>query len=49
VSLYDVIRSAGDGEIVGALAQQAGVSREQAECALRVLLPDIGRAICPSR
>jgi hypothetical protein len=45
MSLYDVIRSADDGEIVGALARQAGVSREQAERALRVLLPDIGRAI----
>ena len=45
MSLYDVIRSAGDGEIVGALAAQAGVSRDQAERALRVLLPDLGRAI----
>jgi hypothetical protein len=45
VSLYDVIRSAGDGEIVGALAEQAGVSRDQAERALRVLLPELGRAI----
>jgi hypothetical protein len=45
VSLYDVIRSAGDGEIVGALAAQAGVSRDQAERALRALLPDLGRAI----
>ena len=45
MSLYDAIRSAGDGEIVGALAQQAGVSREQAERALRILLPDLGRAI----
>jgi hypothetical protein len=45
VSLYDVIRSAGGGEIVGALARQAGVSRDQAERALRVLLPGLGRAI----
>jgi hypothetical protein len=45
VSLYDVIRSAGAGEIVEALAAQAGVSRDQAERALRVLLPDLGRAI----
>ena len=45
MSLYDVIRSARDGEIVGALAQQAGVSREQADGALRVSLPDLGRAI----
>ena len=45
MSLYDAIRSAGGGEIVGALAQQAGVSRDQAERALRVLLPDLGRAI----
>ena len=45
MSLYDVIRSAGDGEIVGALAKYAGGSREQAERALRVLLPELGRAI----
>jgi hypothetical protein len=45
VSLYDAIRSAGDGEIVGALAQQVEISREQAERALRILLPDLGRAI----
>jgi hypothetical protein len=45
VSLYDVIRSAGDGAIVGALAKQTGVSRDQAERALRTLLPELGRAI----
>jgi hypothetical protein len=45
VSLYDAIRSAGGGAIVAALAQQAQVSRDQAERALRVLLPDLGRAI----
>jgi hypothetical protein len=45
VSLYDVIRSAGGGEIVEALARQAQVSRDQAERALRILLPDLGRAI----
>jgi hypothetical protein len=45
VSLYDAIRSASGGEIVEALAQQAQVSRDQAERALGVLLPDLGRAI----
>jgi hypothetical protein len=45
VSLYDAIRAAGGGEIVGALAEQTGVSRDQAERALRVLLPDLGRAV----
>jgi hypothetical protein len=45
VSLYDAIRSAGGGAIVEALAQQAQVSRDQAERALRVLLPDLGGAI----
>jgi hypothetical protein len=45
LKLYDVIRSAGGGEIVEALAREAEVSRDQAERALRLLLPDIGRAI----
>jgi hypothetical protein len=45
VSLYDVIRSAGEGEIIGALAKYAQVSRDQADRALRVLLPELGRAI----
>jgi hypothetical protein len=45
VSLHDIIRSAGGGEFVGTLARQAQVSRAQAEHALRVLLPDLGRAI----
>jgi hypothetical protein len=45
VKLYDIIRSAGGGEIVDALAQHADISRDQAEQALRILLPDFGRAI----
>ena len=45
MKLYDIIRSAGGGEIVAALAQDADVSRDQAEQALRLLLPDLGRAI----
>jgi hypothetical protein len=45
VKLYDVIRSAGGGEIVEALAREAEISRDQAERALRLLLPDLGRAI----
>ena len=45
MKLYDVIRSAGGGEIVDSLAREAELSRDQAERALRLLLPDIGRAI----
>jgi hypothetical protein len=45
VKLYDIIRSAGGGDIVEALAQHADISRDQAEQALRILLPDLGRAI----
>lgn len=45
MKLYDIIRSAGGGEIVEALAQHGDVSRDQAEQALRILLPDLGRAI----
>jgi hypothetical protein len=45
VKLYDVIRSAGGGAIVEALASEAEISRDQAEQALRLLLPDLGRAI----
>ena len=43
--LYDIIRSAGGGEIVEALAKQAGIGRDQAEEALRTLLPALGRSI----
>ena len=45
MKLYDVIRAAGGGEIVEALAREAEVSRDQADKALRLLLPDLGRAI----
>ena len=45
MELYDAIRSAGGGEIVGALAKHAEISRTQAEQALRTLLPELGRAI----
>ena len=45
LKLYDVIQSAGGGEIVGALAKQADLSRDQADRALRFLLPELGRAI----
>ena len=45
MKLYDIIRSAGGGETVGALAKRADISRSQAEQALRVLLPEVGRAI----
>jgi hypothetical protein len=45
MELYDVIRAAGDGAIVAELAKDAGVARDQAEEALRTLLPEFGRAI----
>jgi hypothetical protein len=45
VKLYDVIRAAGGGEVVGALANAAELSRDQAQQALRILLPDLGRAV----
>ena len=45
MKLDDIIRAAGRGEIVDELAKDAGVDRDQADRALRSLLPDIGRAI----
>jgi hypothetical protein len=45
MKLFEVIREAGEGEIVAALAAEAGVERAQAEAALRALLPALGRAI----
>jgi len=45
VQLFDIIRSAGGGEIVKALAAEAGLEPQEAEQALRTLLPDLGRAI----
>lgn len=45
MKLYDIIRAAGRGEIVEGLAEEAGVGRDQAEQALRTLLPELGRAI----
>jgi hypothetical protein len=45
MKLFDAIRSAGQGEIVGALAREAGIERAEAEQALRTLLPELGRAI----
>jgi hypothetical protein len=45
VKLDDIIRAAGRGEIVDELAKDAGVDRDQADGALRTLLPEIGRAI----
>jgi hypothetical protein len=45
VELYEIIRTAGGGEIVAELAKDAGVAREEAEQALRTLLPELGRAI----
>jgi hypothetical protein len=45
VKLFDTIRSAGGGEIVAALAARAHIGPDEAEEALRALLPEIGRAI----
>jgi hypothetical protein len=45
VKLLDTIRSAGGGEIVAALAAKARIGPEEAEEALRALLPEVGRAI----
>lgn len=45
MKLYDIIRAAGRGEIVESLAREAGIGRDQAEQALRTLLPEFGRAI----
>jgi hypothetical protein len=45
VELFDIIRSAGGGEIVRILAAEAGLGPKEAEQALRELLPELGRAI----
>jgi hypothetical protein len=45
VKLFDVIRSAGGGAFVGALAARAGIAPGEAEEGLRALLPEVGRAI----
>jgi hypothetical protein len=45
VKLFETIRSAGGGEIVAALAAKARIGPDEAEEALRALLPEIGRAI----
>jgi hypothetical protein len=45
VKLLDTIRSAGGGQIVAALAAKARIGPDEAEEALRALLPEIGRAI----
>jgi hypothetical protein len=45
VKLFDVIRSAGGGRFVSALASKAGITPDEAEEAMRALLPEIGHAI----
>jgi hypothetical protein len=45
LELFDIIRSAGGGETIGALAAEAGLKPEEAEQALRALLPELGGAI----
>jgi hypothetical protein len=44
-TLFEIIRSAGKGEIVRTLAAEAGLDDSQAEEALCALLPEIGRAV----
>ena len=43
MELYDIIRAAAARDIVEELATDAGVARDQAEEALRTLLPDRAR------
>ena len=45
MKLFEVIRSAGVGKFVNALATKAGIAPDEAEEAMRALLPEIGRAI----
>jgi hypothetical protein len=45
VKLFDTIRSAGGGKFVNALAAKTGIEPDEAEEALRALLPEIGHAI----
>jgi hypothetical protein len=45
VKLLDTIRSAGGGEVVNALAAKARIEPDEAEEALRALLPEVGHAI----
>ena len=45
MKLFETIRSAGGGGIVAALAAKARIGPDEAEEALRALLPEIGRAI----
>jgi len=45
MTLFDMIRSAGGGQFVKALARQAGIQPGEAKEAMRLLLPEIGQAI----
>jgi len=45
VKLFDTIRSAGGGRFIAALAAKAGIAPDEAEEAMRALLPEIGHAI----
>jgi hypothetical protein len=45
MKLFDMIRSAGGGKFVAALASQAGIEPAQAEEALRAMLPEVGSSI----
>lgn len=45
MKLYERIRAAGRGAIVEGLAREAGIGRDQADQAMRQLLPELGRAI----
>jgi hypothetical protein len=45
MKLFEMIRAAGNGRFVAALAARAGVTPADAEETMRVLLPEIGHAI----
>lgn len=45
MKLFDAIRAAGGGKFVAALASKAGITPDEAEEAMRALLPEIGHAI----
>ena len=45
MELFDIIRSAGGGEIVKVLAAEAGLEPKRREQTLRAMLPELGRAI----
>ena len=45
MTLYEIIRSAGQGKFLAALGAKAGIGQDEAAEALRAMLPEIGSAI----